>query len=102
MGNNARPSRAKSPTSDKAAHTRINGGSPRQKECEPGTLSPRELLVLQLLARGNTAAAIAATLSVSLHTVQSHIKNTYRKLGASNRVQALNIAVSEGLLSKTD
>lgn len=43
-------------------------------------LTPREIEVLRLLARGCSYAVIAHELGISEHTVTTHIKNTYRKL----------------------
>jgi DNA-binding NarL/FixJ family response regulator len=43
-------------------------------------LTSREVAVLQLLARGCTYSQIGDQLGVSLHTVESHVKNVYRKL----------------------
>ena len=43
-------------------------------------LTSREAEVLQLLARGCTYSQIGDRLGVSLHTVESHVKNVYRKL----------------------
>lgn len=51
-------------------------------------LSRRELDVMKLAAIGKTNAEIAATLGVSVHTVNTLIRRSYVKLGASNRVQA--------------
>jgi DNA-binding NarL/FixJ family response regulator len=61
-------------------------------------LSPREIEVLDLLARGWDNARIAATLYVSLGTVKHHISNILSKLGVDNRIQAAVRAVQEGLL----
>jgi NarL family two-component system response regulator LiaR len=55
-------------------------------------LSPRELEVLALVAKGATNAEIARTLSLSLSTVGFHISNIIGKLGASNRTEAVSIA----------
>jgi ATP/maltotriose-dependent transcriptional regulator MalT len=45
-------------------------------------LTCRELEVLRLLARGCTYIQVGDGLGVSVHTVESHIKNIYRKLNA--------------------
>jgi DNA-binding CsgD family transcriptional regulator len=53
-------------------------------------LSPRELAVLVTVTYGLTTKEIAARLGVSLGTVNYHLTNIYRKLGAHSRVQAMN------------
>jgi DNA-binding NarL/FixJ family response regulator len=53
---------------------------------EPGvTLTPREQEVLQCLARGLSYAECARALEVGLGTVQTHVKNVYRKLDVTTR-----------------
>jgi DNA-binding NarL/FixJ family response regulator len=54
--------------------------------------------VLGLLADGLSNAAIAEQLTVSVHTVRNHIANLSAKLGAHSKLEALAIAVREGLL----
>ena len=61
-------------------------------------LTEREREVLGLLADGLSNAAIASTLSVSVHTVRNHIANLSAKLGAHSKLEALSIAVRDGLL----
>ncbi len=61
-------------------------------------LTEREREVLGLLADGLTNAAIAERLFVSVHTVRNHIANLSTKLGAHSKLEALSIAVREGLL----
>jgi DNA-binding NarL/FixJ family response regulator len=51
-------------------------------------LTPREEMVLELLAEGKTYQEIADYLVVSVHTVDSHVRNIYGKLGVGNRTQA--------------
>ncbi|HEU5097948.1 MAG TPA: LuxR C-terminal-related transcriptional regulator [Roseiflexaceae bacterium] len=51
-------------------------------------LSPQEGRVLQLLGQGYSNPEIARELVVSINTVKAHLKNIYRKLGVSNRLQA--------------
>lgn len=52
-------------------------------------LTARETEVLRLLARGLTYAQTAAQLGMSAHTVASHVKKLYRKLGAHSAVEAV-------------
>jgi DNA-binding CsgD family transcriptional regulator len=52
------------------------------------TLTRREVDVLKLLAGGDSNAAIARRLAISLGTVKTHVKSILRKLGAENRVEA--------------
>jgi DNA-binding NarL/FixJ family response regulator len=65
-------------------------------------LTPRELDVLHLLARGSSYAEIAAKLGVSANTVASHVKNTYRKLGVHTAAAAVMRAVELRLLGHTN
>ncbi len=53
-------------------------------------LTPRELEVLSLLARGRTNLAIARALMVREGTVKYHVKNILRKLGATSRADAVS------------
>jgi DNA-binding NarL/FixJ family response regulator len=64
----------------------------------PQELTEREREVLALLADGLTNAAIAERLVVSVHTVRNHVANLSSKLGAHSKLEALSIAVREGLL----
>ena len=62
-------------------------------------VSNRELEVLRLLAQGKTNEQIADELVISPNTVKTHVKNTLKKLGVSNRAEAVNIAIRKGILS---
>lgn len=61
-------------------------------------LSPRELEVLALIARGFSYGEIARLESLSVHTVQSHIKNLYAKLSVHSKSEAVFEATRMGLL----
>jgi LuxR family maltose regulon positive regulatory protein len=52
-------------------------------------LSPKESLVLDLLAEGLQNNEIADRLGVSVNTVKTQLKQIYRKLEVSNRYQAM-------------
>jgi DNA-binding CsgD family transcriptional regulator len=60
-------------------------------------LSRRELEVLRLVAAGETNAQIARRLGLSTHTVERHVANLYRKIGARGRADATAFAVRSGL-----
>jgi len=61
-------------------------------------LTPRELDVLRLLARGNTNRQIAALLDLSIRTVENHRANLMGKLGLDSRVGLVNYAEEHKLL----
>src|SRR5262249_56370868 len=59
-------------------------------------LTPRQLEVLQLLARGTTTDEIAAELHVSRETVRNHVRHLLERLGATSRLEAVAPARPEG------
>jgi DNA-binding NarL/FixJ family response regulator len=61
-------------------------------------LTPREIDVLRLIARGNANKIIAAELSLTEETVKSHIRNILSKLGANDRTHAVAIGVKRGII----
>ncbi len=61
-------------------------------------LSPREMEVLQLLAKGLSNKEIAAQLGLVVGTVKIHVANIFSKLGVSDRTQALVTAVKRGII----
>jgi DNA-binding NarL/FixJ family response regulator len=62
-------------------------------------LSPREMDVLQMLAKGLSNKEIAAQLGLVVGTVKIHVANLFAKLGVSDRTQALVTAVKRGIIS---
>lgn len=61
-------------------------------------LTPREIDVLRLIARGFTYAGAAERLGLSAHTVASHVKKIYRKLGVHAAGAAVMRAVKLGFI----
>ncbi len=62
-------------------------------------LTPRELEVLEFLSEGLKTKEIAAELYISLHTVQSHVKNLKVKLEAKSMAHLVTQAFRLGLLN---
>lgn len=61
-------------------------------------LTRREREVLALLAEGRTTQDVASALSISVMTVQSHVKNVLAKLGVHSKVEAIRYAWRSGVL----
>lgn len=70
----------------------------RRRAAPEPALTPRELDVLRLLARGNTNRQIAGLLGLSPRTVESHRANLMGKLGLSSRVELVDYAEEHDLL----
>jgi two-component system response regulator DevR len=64
-------------------------------------LTKREREVLQLLADGKSNEAVARELVVSKHTVRNHVQNVLGKLDAHSKLEAVAIAVREGLVKRS-
>jgi DNA-binding NarL/FixJ family response regulator len=62
------------------------------------TLTAREIDVVRHIANGNRNKDIAEKLCISEETVKAHIKHIMEKLGASDRTQAVSIAVRRGII----
>lgn len=69
-----------------------------QEASAPDPLTPRERQVLRAIDEGLTYKEIAAKLSISVHTVHSHIKTIYERLHANGKREALASARRRGLI----
>jgi DNA-binding NarL/FixJ family response regulator len=83
---------------------RLSQGNPDPRPPEPRPPSATDLLterendILRLIARGQNNKEIGETLSVSIGTVKNHVSSILTKLGARDRIQAVLLARTFGLL----
>lgn len=68
------------------------------KTIERARLTDRELEILSLLAEARSQKQIAHSLSLSVHTVDTHVRNIYTKLKAHSRAAAVATALRTGLI----
>ena len=61
-------------------------------------LTPRELQLLNHLARGQSNKAIAEELHLSVNTIRNYMQSVLAKLGAHSKLEAISTAVREGLI----
>ena len=74
----------------------------QQKEDPPGFLSTTEIEILKAIAMGLTAKEIANERNLSVHTVNTHRKNIYRKLGVNTAHEAVRHAVRAGWVEPSE
>jgi DNA-binding NarL/FixJ family response regulator len=65
---------------------------------EQGTLTPREVQVVELIATGMRNREIAGALRISEETVQVHVKNILAKLRVQDRTAAVTMALRRGII----
>jgi len=76
----------------------VAGASPSRRPPELEQLTPRELEVLELLARGRTNAEIASALFLSEGTVKTHVAHVLSKLRLRDRTHAVVYAYEHGIV----
>jgi DNA-binding CsgD family transcriptional regulator/tetratricopeptide (TPR) repeat protein len=64
----------------------------------PDGLSPREVQIIRLLARGLSNREIGRELVISEHTAANHVRSILRKTGSANRTEAASYAFRRGLV----
>jgi DNA-binding NarL/FixJ family response regulator len=74
------------------------GGAPPAGDPELDQLTPREIEVLELIARGYLYKEVANRLGVSIRTVETHVSAVLRKLSLPNRHQLARWAVQRRLV----
>ncbi|MBB3603674.1 HD-GYP domain-containing protein (c-di-GMP phosphodiesterase class II) [Mycolicibacterium sp. BK556] len=76
---------------------RAAGHQTRRPSTRPDGLTPREIEVLCLVARGASNKEIATSLVISEKTARNHVERTYAKIGVTNRIGASMYALRHGL-----
>ncbi|RMG78031.1 MAG: DNA-binding response regulator, partial [Bacteroidetes bacterium] len=71
---------------------------PREDDCSPTPLTPREIEVVRLAASGMIAKEIANELNLSTHTIYTHRKNIMKKLNINTASELVLYAVNNGIL----
>lgn len=66
--------------------------------CVTGSISSRETDIIKLLVSGKRPKEIAAILNLSYHTIVTHKRNIYAKLGISNTIELAQYAYKTGLM----
>lgn len=65
-------------------------------------LTPSEMQVLKFIAKGDPSKRIARKMGIAPSSVETHVRNLYRKLGANNRAAAIGFALKLRLLKISD
>ena len=78
------------------------GHRPGKRRRGPAGLTPREVEVLTLIARGASTRQVAKRLAIAPKTAETHIERIYTKTGASTRSTATLFALQHGLLDTLD
>lgn len=79
-----------------AVRPRVPGG--QRYACLARSLTPREREVLVRLVQGESTSAMARSMGVRLSTTRSHIDSMLTKLGVHTRLEAIALAVREGMV----
>jgi DNA-binding CsgD family transcriptional regulator len=72
--------------------------SPARGSGRSAGLTRRERQIVEMLARGSTGEQIAQELVLSPETVQKHVHNAKRKIGAETRAHLIALAMTRGLI----
>lgn len=74
----------------------------RQTPEEPAHLTGSEIEVVRLIASGLTTKEIANRKNISFHTVNTHRKNIFRKMGVSNTSELIMLAIKAGWIDNIE
>lgn len=81
---------------------RAADSTPRAPTQSPVRLTPREQEVLRGIAKGQTTKRLAQDLGLKVPSVETHLRNIFKKLGATNRGEAVSASLRLGLIQLSD
>ncbi|MBQ2585896.1 MAG: response regulator transcription factor, partial [Bacteroidaceae bacterium] len=73
-----------------------------REEESPSTLTATEIEVMRAIAQGKTTKEIANERFSSIHTINTHRKNIFRKLQVNTAHEAIRVAIRSGLIDESD
>lgn len=68
------------------------------EDCSPTVLSQREIEVVEYIAQGLTAAQVADKMCLSVHTINTHRKNIFKKLNVNSTTELVRYALKTALI----
>jgi DNA-binding NarL/FixJ family response regulator len=80
----------------------VEPGKNKQVIENPGRLTTAEIEIVKLISNGLTAKEIAQKRHISFHTVNTHRKNIFRKLGVSNASELIMVAIKAGWIDNIE
>lgn len=80
---------------------RVVESTPRSS-ATPLSLTSREMQILRAIARGHTTKRIAKDLGLRTPSVETHLRNIFKKLDANNRGEAVSAALRHGIITLSD
>lgn len=66
------------------------------------SLTSREMQVLRGIAKGHTTKRLARDLGLAIPSIDTHLRNIFKKLGAANRGEAVSAGLRNGLITLAD
>ena len=76
--------------------------SQRQKEDHESNLTQTEIEILKAISQGKTTKEIASERFSSIHTINTHRKNIFRKIGVNSAHEAIKYAFRSGLVDTSE
>lgn len=71
----------------------------KNNNCETGGITEREIDIIKELVSGKRPKEIVDILNISYHTVITHKRNVYKKLGINHSIELMQYAIKTGIIS---